>query len=257
MGTELKLEIGTLYAFLLVLARVSGVFVFVPLPGIKAGPDIIRVALATSITLALMPLWPVIPSVGLSFGTLIGWLLVEAGLGIGVGIAVGFLAEIFQMGAQILSLQAGYSFASTIDPTSGADSSVMLSIAQTVAGLLFFATGLDHQVLLAFSQSLSAHPPGQVTLSTSMLNQVIQAGSAMFSTGLRLVLPLLALLLIVDMSLALLGRLNSQLQLITLAFPVKMLVTLGLLTWLLLVFPKVFTQATGPVLRLVRQLLVI
>jgi flagellar biosynthetic protein FliR len=88
-----------------------------------------------------------------------------------------------------------------------------------------------------------------------MLNQVIQAGSAIFSTGLRLVLPLLALLLIVDISLALLARLNSQLQLITLAFPIKMLVSLGLLAWLVLVFPKVFAQASGPILRLVRQLL--
>ena len=134
MGTELKLDIGTLYAFLLVLARVSGVFVFVPLPGIQAGPAIIRAALSASITLALMPLWPTIPSVGMSFGTLVGWLLAEAGLGIGVGIAVAFLAEIFQMGAQIISLQAGYSFASTIDPTSGADSSVLLAISQTAAG---------------------------------------------------------------------------------------------------------------------------
>lgn len=255
MGTELKLELGTLYAFLLVLTRVSGVFVFVPLPGIKAGPEVVRAALAGSITLALFPSWPVIASSGLSFGTLMGWLLAEAGLGIGVGIAVAFLSEVFQMGAQIISLQAGYSFASTIDPTSGADSSVMLSISQTVAGLLFFATGLDHQVLMAFAQSLSVHPPGQVALTTSMLNLVIQAGSAIFSTGLRLVLPLLALLLIVDISLALLARLNSQLQLITLAFPIKMLVSLGLLAWMLLVFPKIFTQASGPVLHLVRQLL--
>jgi flagellar biosynthetic protein FliR len=257
MGTELKLEMGTLYAFLLVLARVSGVFIFVPLPGIKAGPDIIRVALATSITLALLPLWPAIPSAGLSFGTLVGWLLAEAGLGIGVGVAVAFLSEIFQVGAQIISLQAGYSFASTIDPTSGADSSVMLSIAQTVAGLLFFATGLDHQVLAAFARSLSVHPPGQVVLTTSMLHQIIQTGSLMFSTGLRLVLPLLAMLLIVDFSLALLARLNSQLQLITLAFPIKMLLSLGLLAWLLLIFPKVFSQAAGPILRLVRQLLLV
>jgi flagellar biosynthetic protein FliR len=257
MGTELKLEVGTLYAFLLVLARVSGVFVFVPLPGIKAGPDVVRAALAFSITLALLPLWPAIPSTGLSFGTLVGWLLAEAALGIGVGVAVAFLAEIFQMGAQIISLQAGYSFASTIDPTSGADSSVLLAIAQTIAGLLFFATGLDHQVVLAFAQSLRLHPPGQVVLNTSMLNQLIQAGSAMFSTGLRLVLPLLAMLLIVDISLALLARLNSQLQLITLAFPIKMLLSLGLLEWLVLVFPKIFSQASGPIMRLVRQLLLV
>ena len=92
MGTELKLEIGTLYAFLLVLARVSGVFVFVPLPGINAGPGVIRAALSGAITLALMPLWPAIPSTGVSFGMLVGWLLAEAGLGIGVGVAVAFLA---------------------------------------------------------------------------------------------------------------------------------------------------------------------
>jgi flagellar biosynthesis protein FliR len=77
----------------------------------------------------------------------------------------------------------------------------------------------------------------------------------MFSTGLRLVLPLLALLLIVDISLALLGRLNSQLQLITLAFPIKMLVSLGLLAWLVLVFPQVLAQAATPIMRMVRQLL--
>ena len=66
------------------------------------------------------------------------------------------------MGAQIISLQAGYSFATTIDPTSGADSGVLLTIAQIAAGLLFFATGLDRQILLIFAQSLTTHPPGHL-----------------------------------------------------------------------------------------------
>ena len=69
------------------------------------------------------------------------------------------------MGAQIISLQAGYSFATTIDPPSGADSSVLLSIAQLTSGLLFFATGLDRQVLMIFAQSLSLHPPGHLAVS--------------------------------------------------------------------------------------------
>jgi hypothetical protein len=34
-----------------------------------------------------------------------------------------------------------------------------------------------------------------------------------------------------------------------------MLLSLGLLVWLLLIFPKVFEQSSGPILRLVRQLL--
>jgi flagellar biosynthetic protein FliR len=255
MGTELRIETGTLYAFLLVLARVAGAFIFVPLPGMKSGPELARAVLAVSITLALFPQWPAVNAAGVTFGTLIGWMLAEAGLGIAVGVTVGLLAEIFQMGAQIISLQAGYSFASTIDPTSGADSSVLLTIAQTAAGLIFFATGLDHQVILAFANSLNVHPPGEFALSAGLARQVIQAGSAIFSTGLRLVLPLVAMMLLVDISLALLARLNAQLQLLMLAFPVKMLVTLALLAWLVIVFPKVFTQSAGPVLRLVRTIL--
>ena len=134
MGTELTLDVGTLYAFLLVLARVSGIFIFVPLPGIKAGPEAARAVLSVSLTLALASRWPVIDASQVNIMLLTGWILAEAAMGIAVGLAVAFLAEGFQMGAQIISLQAGYTFATTIDPTSGADSAVLLTIAQLLPG---------------------------------------------------------------------------------------------------------------------------
>ena len=55
MGTDLTINVGTLYAFLLVLARISGAFIFVPIPGIQAGPQIARALLSVSLTLALQP----------------------------------------------------------------------------------------------------------------------------------------------------------------------------------------------------------
>jgi flagellar biosynthetic protein FliR len=159
------------------------------------------------------------------------------------------------MGAQIVGLQAGYSFASTVDPNSGADSTVLISLAQIVAGMLFFSLGLDHQILQAFARSLSVHPPGQFSLSLGLARQVVDTGASVFSTGLRLVLPVVALLVMVDISLALLARLNSQLQLITLAFPIKMLVSLALLAWLTLVFPKMLAQSSVPIMKTVQRLL--
>jgi len=255
MATELKLDIGTLYAFLLVLARVSGAFIYVPLPGIKSGPEVARALLAVSLTFVLFPSWPTIDPRGVNIAILMGWILAEAGVGIAVGLAVAFLTEGFQMGAQIISLQAGYSFATTIDPNSGADSSVLLSIAQLSAGLLFFATGLDRQVLLIFAQSLTLHPPGHLVESPTMVHALIALGGMIFVMGLRLVLPLLGLLLMVEISLALLSRLNAQLHLITLSFPIKMLLSLVLLAWLVSIFPKVFMQSAGPVLQVVRGLL--
>ena len=255
MGTDLTINVGTLYAFLLVLARISGAFIFVPIPGIQAGPQIARTVLSASLTLALHSRWPVIDPDGVSFPLLMGWMLAEAAMGLAVGLAVAFLIEGFQMGAQIISLQAGYSFASTIDPTSGADSTVLIMIAQTTAGLLFFATGMDRQILRAFADSLTAHPPGHFAVSVPMVTRMIQAGSSIFSTGLRLVLPLLALLLMVEISLALLTRLNSQLQLMQISMPLKMLLSLTLLGWLLLIFPQVFAQSANRAMQLVNSLL--
>jgi flagellar biosynthetic protein FliR len=255
MGTDLTIDVGTLYAFLLVLARISGAFIFVPIPGIQAGPQIARALLSVSLTLALKPRWPVIDAAGVSVPLLMGWLLAEAGMGLAVGLAVAFLTEGFQMGAQIISLQAGYTFASTVDPSSGADSTVLIMIAQTAAGLLFFATGLDRQILRAFADSLTAHPPGHFAISLPMATRLIQASSSIFATGLRLVLPLLALLLMVEISLALLTRLNSQLQLMQLSFPIKMLLSLTLFGWLLLIFPQVFAQSASRAMQLVYSLL--
>jgi flagellar biosynthetic protein FliR len=255
MGTELTFDVGTLYAFLLVLARISGAFIFVPIPGIQAGPQVARALLAVSLTLVLAPRWPVIDPDTVNFPLLMGWFLIEAGMGLAVGLAVAFLNEGFQMGAQIISLQAGYTFASTVDPTSGADSSVLLTISQTTAGLLFFATGMDRQILRAFADSLSSQPPGHFAVSGPMVARMIQAGSSIFITGLRLVLPLLALLLMVEISLALLARLNSQLHLMQLAFPIKMLLSLILLGWLLLIFPQVMAQSATRTMQLIRGLI--
>jgi flagellar biosynthetic protein FliR len=255
MPGELRLEVGTLYAFLLVLARVGGAFVFVPLPGTKSGPDLARVVISLCMTLALFSHWPAIHAEQVNLGIMIGWLLAEAGIGLAVGLLAGFVAEVFQMGAQIIAIQAGYSFASTIDPSSGADSSVLLSMAQLASGILFFAAGLDRQVLLIFAHSLQSHPPGTFALSESMATQVAKAGSVIFSGGFKLVLPLVALLAMIDISLALLARLNSQLQLITLAFPIKMLASLAMFAWLMSIFPRLFAHTATPLFDLARRLL--
>jgi flagellar biosynthesis protein FliR len=245
MHPELTLSLATLYAFLLVLARMAGIFAFVPLPGVKSGPEAARVVLSLCLTIALFPSWPALPAADPGFGHIVGWLITEAALGTAIGICVSLLLEAFVFGAQVMGLQAGYAYASTIDPSSQADSGVLLVVAQLVAGMLFFALGLDREIIRAVARSLQTHPPGTFVLGPNALQQVISLGSAMLATGLRLAMPVVALLIIVDVSLALLGRINAQLQLLTLAFPIKMLATLVLLGWIAILMPTLLRQAGG------------
>lgn len=239
MPGDLSLPLTTIIAFLLVLARVSGVFVFVPVPGFAAGPDPVRIVFSLAVTLALYPLWPVVHAVP-ETGTLVGWLVMEAVMGLTIGLVVGFLSEAFGFFGQLISLHSGHSFASTIDPTTQADSGLIVVMAQSVAGLLFFTLGLHREVIRIFCASLVTHPPGSFTLSAVTADTLIRIGATIFSTGLRLALPVIGLLTMADLALALLSRINTQLHLNTLAFPAKTLATLAILAVLLPVAGRVY-----------------
>jgi len=246
MGSDLSLPIATVCSFLAVLARVSGAIVFVPVPGMSASPEPARAVFALSLTMALAPFWPVVQPPGV--GVLLAWMAAETALGLTIGLVVGLLSEAFVMFGQIVGLQAGYSFASTIDPSTQADSPVFVILAQTVAGLLFFSMGLHRDVLRAFARSLETLPPGAFLLSPGTAGLVVRLSSSIFSVGLRLALPVVALLIMVDLALALLGRINQHLQLLTLAFPVKMLLALGLLAAMGGLFPRIYREYAGRLL---------
>jgi flagellar biosynthetic protein FliR len=234
----MMLPLSTLYSFLLVLARVSGALVFVPLPGVRQGLQAVRAMLALAATVVLFPSWPVVND-ALSPARLVGWLTLEAGLGVFFGVLVGFFAEALTITAQAVGLEAGYAYASMVDPQTQADSGVLLVFSQMAAGLLFFALNLDAQVIRVFALSLETFPPGRWLPLATAIDALIRLGSGMFAVGLRLALPALALLALVDLALALMGRLNAQLQLLTLSFPLKMLAAIGVLVLTATLFPRV------------------
>jgi len=245
MPTNLILTLGTLWSFLLVLTRVAGAITFVPLPGMSSVVAPARVALALGFTVALFPRWPAMASVDPGPAALAGWIAAEAAIGIAMGVSLAFVVEAFTLAAQVFGLPAGYGYAQTVDPTTQADAGILVVLAQLIAGMLFFASGLDREMLRLFGRSLDHVPVGTHVLSASSALPVIQLGAGLFSVGARLALPVIALLVMVDVALALMNRLNAQLHLLTLSFPAKMLVALLVLFWIAPLFPRVFWELSG------------
>jgi flagellar biosynthetic protein FliR len=246
MHAEFTLQLATIFGFLLALARVSGVLVFVPIPGFSAGPDTSRVVLALALTIALFPAWPTFAAEdgqSLLVGRLLGAIAKETIYGVTVGLAIAFLLEGVQLAAQVLGLQAGYSYASTVDPTTQADTTTLQLMAQLLGGMLFFAFGFDRQILAGLARSLESAQGRAFSLDGHAVEAIIGLGSAIFSTGVRLAIPVLALLVLLDIAFAVLGRLHAQLQLLSLSFSIKMLTALAFLASVLSVYPAVFERA--------------
>jgi len=255
MHTEPAIPASLLYGFLLVLARIAGIFTFLPLPGLKAGPDAPKIALSLALTFALYARWPVLQPAPSSMVQLAGYMLAEAGIGLAIGLAVSFLIEGLAMAAQAISTQAGFAYASTIDPNTEADATVLILIAQTIGAMLFFAMGMDRQLLEILAKSLQTNPPGTFAASKPSVEALTMLGSGVFTTGIRLVLPLMTLLFLIDLSMGLLGRLNSQLQVMALAFPIKMICAMAALSFLVLLIPKLYQQSAATMFSVVGKFL--
>jgi flagellar biosynthesis protein FliR len=255
MRNELTLSASTLLGFLLVLSRMAGVFVYIPLPAQDAGPGVARIAIALASTLALFPRWPAVDAANAGIGMMALWMISEMAIGTAIGLLVSFISESLTFGAQLLGLQAGYGYASVVDPTTQADSNVLPVMVQLVAGMLFFTTGIYRFVIAAFATSLEAYPPGTFALTRSFATTVVQLGSNIFSVGFRLALPVVALLLLTDISLSVIGRISSQLQMGSNAYPVKMLLTLSTLVTSLAVAPSLYESFSSKVFDTLQRLL--
>ena len=71
---------------------------------------------------------------------------------------------------------------------------------RTVAGLLFFALGLHHAVIRAFATSLQTHPAGSWALGPGIIEPVIRLFQVMLSTGLRLAMPVIVSMVLIDIA---------------------------------------------------------
>lgn len=230
-------------AFLLTLARVGSAFAFLPMPGWRGAPDLARVALilALSVSLARLRDGARLPATS---GALVLWMMGELAFGLAAGLIVAFVSEGLLLAAQTVSTQAGYSFATTFDPSSQADSGVLQLFMTLGANLLFFAAGLDHAILRVFAASLERWPAGGIA-GIELAGTVIRFGAVALESGLRLAVPIAGFLFLTDLFLALAGRLHAQLQLLSVAFPVKMLAALAGLAMLAPVVASLFFSAAA------------
>lgn len=226
--------------FLLVLARVAGVFAFVPLPGANGAPVAAKIVLSIAAAACLFPLWPTVEGLDQSVVRLAGFVVMDAAVGLVLGLTVALAIDAMKLAAQIGGLHAGFGFAQIVDPSSAADTSLLLVIAEMFSGLLFFAAGFDRQVLAILAGTLKTLPPGQIPRLGHTAEPIARLSAELFVYGLRLALPVVAFLVLVDLTLGFLGRVNQQLQLMTLAFPLKIMAALALFALLTPIYARVY-----------------
>lgn len=243
MPIRVHFGLDSLFGFLLTLTRVGSALVLFPIPGFREAPQTARVVLIVVTTICLFPVWPSVHLEAMDGGQFLWAILGETASGLILGLAMSFLSESFQIAAQTISMQTGFGFASTIDPSSQADSTVFQALTQLATGLMFFAFGIHHYLLRLFAASFDLFDPSKLNVVGITAGTIVSLGSSMFITGLRMGLPVMTLLLLIDLALAMLSRMQAHLQLLSLAFPVKIALSYLFIAALMVRWPGIYERA--------------
>ena len=219
-----------LWAFLRTLAMFSSL----PVLGTRTVPARVRVGLAAFIALAAQASLPPAPAVALDSPLAFMLVLQQVVIGLSLGFSVRVVFAAVEFAGEVIGLKMGLNFAGFFDPVSAASSTATSRFFGTTVAWLFVVSGGHLLVIAAVAQSFVAFPVGPEPLAFVHALTPQRWGAEIFSLGLWIALPLVAMLLMVNLVLGLISRVAPQINVFSVGFPI----TLGMgLLGLLLTLP--------------------
>ena len=175
-----------------------------------------------------------------------------------IGTALGFLTSLLfsaiQAAGNLVDLFGGFSVAVAFDPfgaSGNGGSAVFGRFYSVLAVTLLFVTDGHQLVLRGFARSYRALPLDGV-MSLHGLQELMTGGLVqMFVAALQIAGPLAAVLFCADIGLGLLNRAAPALNVLTLGFPVKILVTLSAAGMAIALLPHALTNLVDVTVRAV------
>ncbi|WP_312182584.1 flagellar biosynthetic protein FliR [Arthrobacter sp.] len=171
-----------------------------------------------------------------------------------VGAILGFLVLIVfsavQSAGQLIDLFGGFSLAQGFDPQSMVNGAQFTRLFQITALALLFASDGYQLVIGGLARSFTALPlAGGIDLAEPA-QAMITAVSQMFIAAVQIAGPLLVVLFLADAGLGLLTRVAPALNAFALGFPLKILLTLTLVSVVFVALPRVVSALVQQIVRI-------
>lgn len=230
-------------AFMYPLMRVGAAALVAPVFGNDMIPVQVRIFIGLMLTLAIMPLIQDVPPVDpLSVEG-----LMIAGQEVLLGLIIGFVLtlalNVVVIAGESVALAMGLGFATMVDPQTGMSVPVISQVLLILCTLLFLAMGGHLMLVQLLAESFVAIPVGALELSREAFWTVATWGTQLFAGAVLIALPLVAVLLVINLSLGVMTRAAPQMNVFSVGLPITLLV--GTLLLPILVLPQLPNRMAG------------
>ncbi len=204
------------------LLRIGALCMVMPVVGAGSVPAPVRVLLAVSLSLLVAPQVAVPATAELLSLTTALLAVREIVLGIAMGLVLKFIFDAVALGGQSMAMSMGLGFAVFIDSARGINVPVLGQFLVVLATLIFIALDGHLRAIELVVTSFHVIGIGRGVDST-LFGQLLEFSAVIFSGAIRIALPAITALLIVNLAFGVMSRAAPTLNLFAVGFPVSLL----------------------------------
>lgn len=226
-----EIPLAHFFVFTLVLTRISGLVLVLPLLGTSDVPMQVRALLTLAVALLLTPLQVdhavPLPENLVGYALLVGSELV-IGVALGTGMAILFGG--IQLAGQIVAQVSGLALADVFNPALESNMPILAHLLYLVASAVFLLIGGHRLVMEGLLVTFSTLPLGSMVAPTTVAETLTTLISSSFTLGIRAAAPATVAVLLATLAMGLVGRTLPQLNIMVVGFGVTSLVSFGALS---------------------------
>ncbi|MEX0776163.1 MAG: flagellar biosynthetic protein FliR [Phycisphaeraceae bacterium] len=252
MNPTLQNFLPFLPVWLMVLFRLTGLFVLAPLFGSASIPGRVRILWAVAMSLCIFPVLMSRPESSQLIQPMIDaplslWLLPAAiAMELAIGTLIGYGASMAMIGLQVAGhvadQQVGLGLAGVFNPELNAETGIIGEFYFIMGMMIFLMLGGDRMMLTTLLHSFDRVPLGSFAPDGYTLELLVGLLSSMFEMAIRVAAPLLCLIFLETVAMGFIARTVPQMNILSIGFPLRILLGIGILTASLSGHANVFTQ---------------
>ncbi len=239
MSIPIQQLLPHLPVWVLVLFRLTGLFVLAPVLGSVAIPARIRILWAVALSLCVYPVLLGRPGAAALVTPLVGhefslWTLpVAVAMELLIGLLIGYGANLAMMALQVAGhvadQQVGLGLASIFNPELNDQTGVIGEFYFIMGMMIFIILGGDRMMVATLLHSFDSVPLGGYRPDGQMLDLMLGLLTSMMELAIRIAAPLLCLIFLETVAMGFIARTVPQMNILSFGFPLRILIGVGVL----------------------------
>jgi flagellar biosynthetic protein FliR len=249
--SQLQQWLGTLFW---PFVRIGACLMVAPVFGASYVPRRIRILLAGLVTFVVAPLLPTAPAEPLLSANGIVITAQQLLIGVALGFTLQLVFDALALGGQLLANGMGLGFAFNLDPLRGVSTPALGQLYVILGTLTFLALDGHLALIQVLVDSFRGLPVGPEGFDDARLRMLADWGTQMFAGALRIALPGMTALLVINLAFGVVSRAAPALNLFAVGLPVTLVVGIAVVLFGLPMIQTGFVAMLTETLQFLRML---